>query len=58
MNLKKSDDAGAKVSAEAQNAAAIKAHPLLARLQLTGGQSLSTVGYASVRDTDAINKLI
>ena len=58
LNLKKSDDASAKVSAEAQNAAAIKAHPLLARLQLTGGQSLSTVGYASVRDTAAINKLI
>ncbi len=58
LNLKKSDDNKAKVSAEAQNAAAIKAHPLLARLQLTGAQSLSTVGYASVRDTAAINKLI
>ena len=58
LNLKKSDDAKAKISEEAQNAAAIKAHPLLARLQLTGGQSLSTVGYASVRDTAAINKLI
>lgn len=58
LNLKKGDDAKAKVSAEAQNAEAIKAHPLLARLQLTGAQSLSTVGYASVRDTAAINKLI
>ncbi len=58
LNLKKADDAKSKVSAEAQNAEAIKAHPLLARLQLTGGRSLSTVGYASVRDTAAINKLI
>ena len=58
LNLKKGDDNKAKLSAEAQNEAAIKAHPLLARLQLTDGQSLSTVGYASVRDTAAINKLI
>ena len=58
LNLKKGTDAKAKMSAEAQTAEAIKAHPLLARLQLTGGQSLSTVGYASVRDTAAINKLI
>ncbi len=58
LNLKKNDDGKGKVSAETQNAAAIKAHPLLARLQLTGAQSLSTVGYASVRDTAAINKLI
>ena len=43
---------------DAQMAAAIKAHPLLARLQTVGGNSLSTVGYASVRDTAAINKLI
>ena len=46
----------AKAGEDAQNAAAIKAHPLLARLQLGGG--LSTVGYASVRDTAAINKII
>ena len=43
---------------DAQMAAAIKAHPLLARLQTVGGNTLSTVGYASVRDTAAINKLI
>ena len=58
LNLKKGADAKAKMSAEAQTAEAIKAHPLLARLQLTGAQSMSTVGYASVRDTAAINKLI
>ena len=43
---------------DAQMAAAIKAHPLLARLQTVGGNTLSIVGYASVRDTAAINKLI
>lgn len=56
FSIKKKDDAASKVGEEAQNAAAIKAHPLLARLQLGGG--LSTVGYASVRDTAAINKII
>ena len=58
FSIKKKDDAAEKVGEDAQNAAAIKAHPLLARLQLTGAQSLSTVGYASVRDTAAINKII
>ena len=58
FSIKKKDDAADKVGEDAQNAAAIKAHPLLARLQLTGAQSLSTVGYASVRDTAAINKII
>ena len=56
FSIKKKDDAASKVGEDAQNAAAIKAHPLLARLQLGGG--LSTVGYASVRDTAAINKII
>ena len=58
LNLKKGDEAKSKINAEKQSAAAIKAHPLLARLQLVPGQGLSTVGYASVRDTAAINKLI
>ena len=43
---------------EAQLAAAKKQHPLLAMLQTTNGNSLALVGYASVRDTAAINKLI
>ena len=43
---------------DAQTAAAIKANPLFSRLQPTGGNSLSIVGYANVRDTAAINKLI
>ena len=58
LNLKKGDEAKSKINAEEQSAAAIKAHPLLARLQLVPGQGLSTVGYASVCDTAAINKLI
>ena len=58
LNLKKGDEAKSKINAEKQSAAAIKAHPLLARLQLVPGQGLCTVGYASVRDTAAINKLI
>ena len=43
---------------DAQTAAAIKANPLFSRLQPIGGNSLSVVGYANVRDTAAINKLI
>lgn len=43
---------------DAQLAEAKKQHPLLAMLQPTGQGSLSVVGYASVRDTAAINKLI
>ena len=58
LNLKKGDEAKSKINPEEQSAADIKAHPLLARLQLVPGQGLSTVGYASVRDTAAINKLI
>ena len=58
LNLKKGDEGKSKINPEEQSAAAIKAHPLLARLQLVPGQGLSTVGYASVRDTAAINKLI
>lgn len=42
---------------DAQLAEAKKQHPLLSMLQVTG-QGLSTVGYASVRDTAAINKII
>lgn len=46
------------VSQSAVTEAAIKQHPLLSRLQLTGGQSLALVGYANVRDTAAINKIL
>ncbi len=35
-----------------------KQHPLLSRLQTTGGRSLSLVGYANVRDTAAVDSII
>ncbi len=35
-----------------------KQHPLLSRLQLTGGRSLALVGYANSRDTAAIDSII
>ena len=50
--------ADVKTTPEAQLAEAKKQHPLLAMLQTTNGNSLALVGYASVRDTAAINKLI
>ena len=50
--------ADVKATPETQLAAAKKQHPLLAMLQTTNGNSLALVGYASVRDTAAINKLI
>ena len=49
---------GAKNENNAQMAAAKKANPLLSMLQLIPGDALSVVGYASVRDTAAINNLI
>ena len=53
----KTADAAAK-SFDAQQEAAKKQHPLLSIFQPTGGQSLSLVGYAHVRDTAAIDKII
>ncbi|MBM6992311.1 MAG: protein translocase subunit SecDF [Prevotella sp.] len=53
-----SKKAEVKTTPDAQLAQAKKLHPLLAMLQTTGGQSLSVVGYASIRDTAAINKII
>ena len=46
-----------KTTPDAQLAEAKKLHPLLAMLQTTN-QGLSVVGYASVRDTAAINRII
>ena len=54
----KSDNIDENVGSNAQTAAAKKEHPLLSILQLTPGDALSVVGYASVRDTAAINKII
>ena len=58
--MKNSDDpaANAAKGADAQMAAAKKEHPLLSMLQLLPGQSLIIVGYANIRDTAAINKII
>ena len=50
--------AAVKETPEAQLAEAKKQHPLLAMLQTTGGNSLALVGYASIRDTAAINSII
>ena len=43
---------------DAQMDAMKKMHPLLSMLQTIPGNALSLVGYASVRDTAAINKII
>ncbi|WP_390884536.1 protein translocase subunit SecDF [Hoylesella marshii] len=53
----KTADVAAK-SFDAQQEAAKKQHPLLSIFQPTGRQSLSLVGYAHVRDTAAIDKII
>ena len=52
------DDETPTQKSNAQMEAAKKQHPLLAMLQTTGQNSLALVGYASVRDTAAISKLI
>lgn len=54
----KGNNLGANTGKDAQMAAAKKANPLLSMLQLIPGDALSVVGYASVRDTAAINKII
>ena len=51
-------DKSAAAGEDAQTAALKKMHPLLSMLQTIPGDALSLVGYASVRDTTAINKLI
>lgn len=56
LQLKGTDSEGAKASKKAE-ADMQKMHPLLSRLQVIG-QGLSVVGYASVRDTAVVNKII
>lgn len=56
LQLKGTDSEGAKASKKAE-ADMQNMHPLLSRLQVIG-QGLSVVGYASVRDTAAVNKII
>ena len=58
FQLKNNDEETPTQKSNAQMEAAKKQHPLLAMLQTTGQNSLALVGYASVRDTAAISKLI
>ena len=58
LQLKNNDDETPTQKSNAQMEAAKKQHPLLAMLQTTGQNSLALVGYASVRDTAAISKLL
>ena len=58
LQLKNNDDETPTQKSNVQMEAAKKQHPLLAMLQTTGQNSLALVGYASVRDTAAISKLI
>ena len=58
LQLKNNDDETPTQKSNAQMEVAKKQHPLLAMLQTTGQNSLALVGYASVRDTAAISKLI
>ncbi len=51
------DEATSKKSADVATAEAIKAHPLLARLQVLNQENGCVVGYASKRDMEAISAL-
>ncbi len=55
---KDNQEAAAGTVSDAQMAAAKKQHPLLAMLQLVPNGSKSIVGYANVRDTAEIDKII
>ena len=57
LTINKNGSEGEAAAKEA-DAAAVKAHPLLSRLQPTGQGSLALVGYANARDTAAINRII
>lgn len=58
FQIKSNNNITANASESAQIEAAKKQHPLLAVLQTIPGQSLSLVGYANVRDTAEINKML
>lgn len=57
FKIKDNDETAAK-STSSQETQALKQHPLLARLSLTGRGYKALVGFANVRDTAAVNKLI
>ena len=58
FQIKKNDKAAAKAAATPQSEEAKKQHPLLSILQPTGKGQLSLVGFANVRDTAAVNKIL
>ena len=58
FKIKSTAKEDASEASRSQIDAAKKMHPLLAMLQTTGQNSLSVVGYASVRDTAAVNRVI
>ncbi len=58
LNAANQQQAAANASQQAQLEQAHKQHPLLSRLQTIPQQSLAMVGYANVRDTAAINRMI
>ncbi len=59
FQLKDTNEDAAEVAATSEVSEQMKKlHPLLSRLQLTGGRSLSLVGYANARDTAAIDSII
>ena len=58
LQLGKATDKGSATQDKVLLEQAHKEHPLLSRLQTTGANALALVGYASVRDTAAINKCI
>ena len=55
-NANNADDATKATASQMEQAK--KEHPLFAIFQPTGNGALSVVGYASVRDTAAVNKII
>jgi len=55
-NANNADDAAKATASQMEQAK--KEHPLFAIFQPTGNGALSIVGYASVRDTAAVNKII
>ncbi len=58
FQVKKNADKAADKASANQLEQAKKEHPLFAIFQPTGNGALSIVGYASVRDTAAVNKII
>ena len=58
LQLRDSRNAAANAAKSDPTAQLRREHPLLSMLQTIPGEALSVVGYANVRDTAAINKLI